>query len=195
MKNLYLNMTRHDVYATEIPLIVFLVISIINNDTADHIMKLYPLIIALSIGIIFIPIYFMRWVRISFDEIRCIGPFSGKDQTLISDNNRLSLTLTEDKRTRIELFGNSKDAVVYEWSKNDAPTEINLFRKKALGGIKIVKRILKHFGVSEADIENAVNADTYSSDYPLFTFNTVTIGEKKEYNLVFKEISNLQTDI
>lgn len=186
-------MTRHDVYMTEVPLIFFLVMAIINNNNADHIMKLYPLIIALSGIIIFIPIYFMRWIKISFEEIRCIGHFSGKDHVMISDNNRLSLTVTEDKRTKIELYGNSKDAVVYEWSRNDAPTEINLFRKKALGGIKTVKRILKHFDISETDIENAINNDTYTSDYPLFVFTSLTVGEKKEYNLIFKEISECPT--
>ena len=189
MKRIFLNTTRYDVYATEIPLIFFFVISIINNNKADHIMKLYPLIIVLSALIIFIPIYFMRWIKISFDEIRCIGAFSGKDHVIISSNNRLALSVTEDKRTKVELFGNTKDAIVYDWARNDAPSEINLFRKKAIGGEKTLKRILKAFEISSADVEAAFSSDAYEKDYPLFSFKASTVGEKKEYSIIFKEIN------
>ena len=65
MKGIAFFSSRLWVYLTELPVILLLVVAVRNNDAADNVGKLYPLIILLGAVIVFIAIYFFRGVIIS----------------------------------------------------------------------------------------------------------------------------------
>jgi len=138
----------------ELPPIALLIPAIIYNGTSDGLMKLYPLIIALSATVIFLALYIYKAVSISFEEIRCVGVFSSKEKAVIKQDRALVITLLKKNRIRLELFGKNNDGETsYAWLKDDEPCEINLFREKINGSAKRAKKILRYFGVEEEQIE------------------------------------------
>ena len=82
MKSVFLFSTKLKVFLIEIPPTVLLVPAIIYNNNVKTLMKLYPLIIALLGIIIFSAVYFFRAVKITNEEIRCVGPFSTSSNSL-----------------------------------------------------------------------------------------------------------------
>lgn len=186
MRNIFLFSTRSRVFLTEIPLVYLLIISILNNNNVDVLTKLYPLIIATSLLMIFIPIFFFRGVKISYDEVRDVGLFSEKNHCLINDENTLVMTVLPKNRIKIELFGCSNDTVTYQWLKDEEPRDINLFRARANGNEKTVMKILRYFDISDADIQSALDNTDFSSDYNNLRFIVKVTNELKEYHITFK---------
>lgn len=186
MKNIFLFSTRFRVFLTEIPLVFLLIISIVHNDNVDVLAKLYPLIIATSLLIVFIPFFFIRGVKISYDEVRTVGFFSTKEHCIINDSNTLRFTLLPKNRIKIELFGNSGDVVTYEWLKDEEARDINLFRARANGKESTLIRILRYFDIPDEDIENALNNNDFQSEYEEIEFSVKTENEVKEYSVKFK---------
>ena len=68
MKKITLFGTGWLMYLTELPLIALLLICINYNSGVETVFKLYPLIFALTGGIIFIFIYLYRTIDISYDN-------------------------------------------------------------------------------------------------------------------------------
>ena len=186
MRNIFLFSTRSRVFLTEIPLVYLLIISILNNNNVDVLTKLYPLIIATSLLMIFIPIFFFRGVKISYDEVRDVGLFSEKNHCLINDENTLVMSVLPKNRIKIELFGCSNDTVTYQWLKDEDPRDINLFRARANGNEKTMIKILRYFDISDADIQSALDNTDFSSDYNNLRFIVKVTNELKEYHIIFK---------
>ena len=78
MKSIYILSTKLLIYLMELPLIALLILAIAYNDHADGVFKFYPMQIVSILGMIFIFLYFLRFVKISTDEVRCKGIFSSK---------------------------------------------------------------------------------------------------------------------
>ena len=151
MKGIYLSGTRMAVFWTEIPLITLLVLSIIFNQYSDALYKLYPLIVFLSSAVVFCFIYFFRIIRISYDEIRYIGLFSGRDKAMVNEGKTVIIKNLRRGKFSIILFGHDGFAD-FDWLKKDEgeePVDIALFRGKGYGGKLAVRRILRYFGVDK----------------------------------------------
>ena len=165
MKGIYLSGTRLAVFWTEIPLVGFLVLSIIFNKYSEGLFKLYPLIVVLSAAVVFCFIYFFRLIRISYDEIRYIGIFSGRDKAMINEGKTLIIKQKRRGRFGIILFGHDGFAD-YDWLKKEdgeAPVDIALFRGRGYGGNGAVGRILRYFGVDKetaAELITVLNSKT-----------------------------------
>ena len=152
MKKLFFLSTRLRIFLIELPPVLLLIPSVIYNGNVDTLMKLYPLIAVLSGLIVFFFLYFFRGVMISFEEVKCIGPFSSKDKEFIKEGRTLTLTQLKRRRISIELSGiNTDGELTYAWLKNDEPVEINLFRAKANGSKKQILKILRYFGADISD--------------------------------------------
>ena len=93
MKNVYLFCTRIAVYLTELPVLILLWTAMRYNDRSEEIFKLYPLIVILSLAVIFILVYFFRLISVSRDEIRYLGIFSSRDSALITEGKTLVIKL------------------------------------------------------------------------------------------------------
>ena len=115
----------------------------------------------LALGMLFILVYFIKVISLSNDEIRAIAPFLSRDKAIINKDKTLIIKSISKTRILIELYGN-EPAPVFDWLKSDksyVPPDINLFREKALGGKGSAKRILKFFGLTDADAKMAVSSE------------------------------------
>ncbi len=163
MKNLLFLSTKPMLFWVEVPPIILLIPTVMFNSGVKTLMKLYPLMLALSALIIFFVFYLFRAVSISKKEIKCIGPFSSKDSSKIKSGRTLVITVMKRKRLKLELFGKNDDGEgSYAWLKNEEPCEINLFRASINGGVKTAEKIIRYFDndkntvSSEKDEENKI---------------------------------------
>ena len=172
---------------TEIPLIAVLVLSIIFNDRAGAFPKLYPLIIATSLGIAFIFIYLFKVIIISYEEIKIIGRFSSRDKAVINKGKTLILTLRERGRLIITLYGNDGERPAFDWAQGEdyTPVDINLFREKAEGGVRSARKILCYFEVPEVDIDAILTEDGFTGEYESFNLWTEKLEGKRNVYLKF----------
>lgn len=148
MKGIFLFCTKLKVYLIELPLMLMLGITIRLNGNADDIFKFYPLIIILSLGIIFIAIYFFRGVFLTVDEISDIGLFSKRESELIKKEGTLVLTIRRKGKMNIDLWDHS-DEPAFDWmKKEDDPTrDVRVYHRVAIAGRKTAVKILGLFGV------------------------------------------------
>ena len=188
MKGIYFFSTKLRVYLTELPLIALLVFAIIFNDKADTLFKLYPLITALILGIIFIFIYFLRFVKISTDEVRCIGLFTSRDSTALKKDRRLVITLKKHKRLLVEVFAIG-EAPLLDWVNPEEyrDSELNVFRAKTLGAKRSAKKLLSYFDIDESDFEKILDGESFEKEYEAITLFAITGENGKVISLKFNE--------
>lgn len=186
MKKTYLFCTKIWFYLCEIPPIVLLIISLLYNSDSTGLLKLFPLIIISSASIVFIFLYFFRMIIISFEEIKCIGAFSSKDSATINKEKSLIFTLSPGRKMIVRLYGNS-GAPGFDWAKNEdyEPTEIDLFREKAIGNMRSIERILSYFKVPDEDIKTLVRDDVYEKEYENFIVKKECVDNKTTVSIKF----------
>ncbi|MBO5879859.1 MAG: hypothetical protein J6Q68_04845 [Clostridia bacterium] len=190
MKKTYLFCTRIKLYLIEIPLIILLVLTCSYNSNAQHVFKLYPLIVFLSLGIIFILVYFFRVISLSFEEVRYHGLFSSRDHAPINKDKEVILTLRGKRRLTVELFGNDGKAPELDWIKDNENykiTDIYLFRGKAIAGKQKVKRILSYYGVDDEGRRAAIENDEFSADYEFVSLKSKKAEGVTEIRIKMKE--------
>ncbi len=187
MKGTVLSSTSPIMYATEIPVILLLAIVIKHNGNSGGPMKLYPLMIALIGAFIFIFIYLFRFISVSGEEIRSIGPFSTRDRALIDEGKTLTFTLRPHGKIRVELFGYD-DTPAFSWVKADERERkmVNLYRDRAVGGSRAVKRVLSYFDIPVSDIDTALSAD-FSREYENYELTSFVKDENRVISLTFFE--------
>ena len=146
MKKLFFLITKPYAFWVMLPPIIFLIPAVYFNESVKTMMKLYPLIIALSLLTVFFAFYLFRAVLISSKGIKCIGTFSSKEKAEIKPERTLVITVLKRKRLKLEIFGKNDDTDSgYAWLKNEEPTEINLFRATVNGVVKSAKKIIRYF--------------------------------------------------
>ena len=188
MKKLLFFSTKPRVFWVELPPIILLIPSIIFNSKVNTLMRLYPLIFALSGITIFFALYFYRAVSLSYEEIKCIGLFSTKDKAVIKEDRALVITFLKKRRVRLEVFGKNDDGEgSYSWLRNDEPAEINLFRAKINGGTNQAKKILRYFKVDEAMIDEISECNGAEFDSAELSVSTKSTDELKEIRIYFKK--------
>jgi hypothetical protein len=188
MKSIFLFSSRLRVYITEFPPVALLIVSIIFNNKAENLLKLYPLIIVLSALVIFIGIYFFRGVLIKKEEVRAVGFFSTREKAVIKKERALVITVLPKKKLRIELFGDGKDGLnTYTWLKEEEQREINLFRAKGIGKAKKAKKILSFFNINDEHIQKAFEGDKFSVEYEKLIFSSSIRDESRVLRIYFKE--------
>lgn len=188
MKKLYLYCTRLRIYWVLIPIIAVLTVAICVNPQIEGYAKLYPLIIICSGGILFTLIYLFRMIEISYQEIRYIGRFSSRDSAEITEGKTIVLLPESHGVIKIRLMAEDTLPELSWMNNNDGkPRIVCMFRGKAYGGKRNIKRILKFFGVTEADIEKYINESEYSKEYENVDVRTF-IGdtERKEIHITVK---------
>lgn len=165
MKKLFIFSTKLYYYLTLIPLALLLAATIYANSNATGLMKLYPLIILTAGAIVFVILFFLRGIMLTYDDARCVGPFSRKDHA--SFKKDYSLVITELRRGRllVEVYGFvDEGGIGYDWYDVTDVAEINLLRARTNGGRRTIKRILQYYGFDPEDVENALTANEYSAE-------------------------------
>lgn len=186
MKKTFLFCTKIWFYLSEIAPIALLLLAVSYNDNMKDGFKLYPLIFFSVACIIFIFLYFFRMIIISKEEIRSVGLFSSRDMAVIEKDTTLILTVLKNNKLRVELNGKSKMPDL-SWAKKEsfAPTDINLYREKAIGGKSAVNRVLKYFGISLEDAKSLLNSECFSCVYDYFEASVTTEDEIRRICIKF----------
>ncbi len=189
MKKITLFGTGWLMYLTELPLIALLLICINYNSGVETVFKLYPLIFALTGGIIFIFIYLYRTIDISYDMIRAGGRFSSREKAIITKGKTLLITMYTRGKLKIELFGYDEKPPMLDWAIDEdyQNIEVNLFRDRAVGGAASVRRVLKFFDVPDEDIEALLEADNFAKSYKSIELSSERKNEIKEIRINFTE--------
>ena len=189
MKSLYMLSTKLRVYLIELPLFVILTFAIHYNDQSEDLLKFYPLIAVLILGIIFIDVYFFRGVSLSHEEIRTFGPFAAKDNAILKKDKVLVITLRPGRKINLSVWGND-GTPAFDWQTEQEAAEgiLRQFSCKVIGGQRLAKRILKFFTVSPEALCTLVENDgeSYENDCVLVT------TERK--NELFEISVKLKTD-
>ena len=167
MNSVYLLKMRLWAFLIEIPLMTLLTICWSMNSEVDGLLGLYPLIIALSGGIVFMAVYLFRLVEISWEEIRDIGLFTRRDNGLVSKGRTLELRLKAHGVVGITLMGHDGEYAGYDWLKPEdgAPIDIALYRGNAYGGKSAIKKLLCYFGASVDEASALVEMDTARAEF------------------------------
>ena len=188
MKFLFFLSTRLRVFLTEIPPIILLMVAIIYNSAVDSPFKLYPLMVVLCALIFFIPIYFLRGVFISYEEVRCVGFFSSKEKAIIKEGRMLVLTQLSKKKVRIELFSKNNDGEAsYAWLADEESVFVNVFRARVNGKEGVIKRTLRYFEIEEDVIADALEKEDFSVELDKVKVMTDVENESKKVIVYFKE--------
>ena len=192
MNYVFLFCSKLRVYLTEVPVLILLAIALRYNESSDELLKLYPLVIFLSLAVIFIAVYFFRAILISNSEIRLIGAFSSQDSADIAKDRMLTLTPVGGHSIRVELIGGADEEPAFEWMReeNSAHRDISLFRGKAIGGTGAIRRVLAHFGMPEGD---SFSEDGYSFENDNVIISTEVKDGNNVYVIKFKNDINGET--
>lgn len=188
MKKLYLYCTRLRIYWVLIPIIFILVTAIIINPNIEGVIKLYPLILVSFVGLVFTIIYLFRMIEISYQEIRYIGRFSSRDSADITEGKTLILLPERRGVIRIKLMA-IDTLPELSWMQNGdgKPRVVCMFRGKAYGGNRNLRRILRFFGVDDADFDKIITSTEFSNDYETVDVKTlVNENEQKEIHIKIK---------
>ena len=172
-------------YFIEVPPIILLVISCIYTGRVDKPFGLIPLILALCAFIIFIFLFFLRYISLSFSEVKCMGPFSSRDRAVINEGKKLIFTLKKGGRIDVALFGNDGMPPMYDGL--DTPIDIYLFRGKAIGGRAALSRVLTCYGVSKSDLLHIFKNDSFSADYAYVSLESLIKDDIRVITLTIKE--------
>ena len=171
------------VFLTELPIMALLVVCWRFNDKVDNLLGLYPLMIALMALIIYLAFYFFRLIEVSWEEIRDIGLFTRRDDAVISDGTALTILIGKRGRMSLALL-DAKCTSPYDWVKpTDKPHELAMYRGSAVGGAKAAKRILKYFGVSDADVEAVISGSAFKAEYKYSTVSAEDGNEGREIRI------------
>ena len=167
MNSVYLLKMRLWAFLIEIPLMTLLMICWSMNDQVDELFKLYPLIIALAAGIIFMAVYLFRLVEISWEEIRDIGFFTRRDNGLVSKGRIIELRLKAHGVVGITLMGHDGEYAGFDWMRPEdgAPADIALYRGNAYGGKRAIGKLLRYFGADESQIAGLIEMEITKADF------------------------------
>ena len=174
-------------YLTELPLLALLIVAICYNGAAEGFLKLYPLIIAIILGMVFILIYLFRLVAISTEEVRSVGPFSSRDRAVINEGKTLILTLLSGGRMRVELYGNDGTPPMLDWAQNEEHEllDIYLYRDKAIGGKRTAARVLRYFEVPSDEAREIVESEKLFREYDAFNISVEKLDDATEISIKF----------
>lgn len=187
MKNIYLFCSKPWVYLTEIPVIILFWIAFKFNDKADGVLKFYPLMAVSACAIIFIMLYFFRYISVNNDEIRCQGLFSSKDNVLIQENRNLIITIHPHSNLKLEVYADASEAPAFDWmtASDVAHRDVCIFRAKATGGKRAVSRVLDFFTLPKDEIPSAFD-DGFKFENEVIKVSTKQENEVSKIKINFK---------
>ena len=167
MKKLYMLSTKLWVYLIELPLLLLLCIASQLNSITESLLKFYPLITVLIMGMFFIFIYFLRGASLSYEEIRTWGLFSTRDSALISKDKTLYITLRPRRKINLSLWGND-GTPAFDWQTEEDLNQglLRQFSCNVIGGKRRAKKILKFFTVEKEVLTALVQneGENYEND-------------------------------
>ena len=128
-------------------------------------------------------------ITITHEEIKAVGLFSSKESVVINKDKTLVMTLSKRNKMVIRLRGNS-GTPAFSWAKpiDYKSQEIDLFREKAVGNARTIKKVLSYFEVPTEDINSLTNQHEFRKNYDSFI-----VSKSKEDNQITVSIKITNT--
>ncbi len=190
MKRLYFLCTKPWIYLSEIPLLLFLVFAIILNPKSDGVWKLYPLIITLIIGMLFILVYFFKVLILTTDELNLFSVFTERDSATLNKGKTLIIGRISPTRIKVCVFGNDGKPPQFDFIKvgeDFTPIDIFLLRAKALGGNGKLIRIMRYFELPDETARKLTEGDGEFESDILRVTSTACASGYQEIKITFKK--------
>ena len=197
MNKTYIYATPLWMYLTELPIIFVLTLAIIHNPSAEGMAKLYPLIGLCVLALIFVNLYLFRMVRISMAEVRDIGRFSPRDNGKLAAGSSIRIIPTRHGRVKIQVYGDA-GLPELDWMRDQTtdPEVICMYRGRAEGGSRAVKKALKYFHIPESDIANIIDTNDFHGEYEECVIDTlINFENQKEYRITMRRTIEELTDL
>ena len=189
MKKTYIYATPIWLYLTELPIIFVLTLALIHNPSAVGMAKLYPLISLCVLALVFMNLYLFRMVRISMAEVRDIGRFSPRDNGKLAAGSSIRIIPTRHGRVKIQVYGDA-GLPELDWMRDQTtdPGVICMYRGRAEGGSRAVKKAMRYFHIPDTDIDEMLATEGFHREYGECTVDTLTDFEgRKEYRITLNK--------
>lgn len=187
MKKKHLFCTKIWFYLTEIPLGFALYVATYYNFSFGDPWRHVPLMAILFLTMVFIGIYFFRFITVSFEEVRYRGLFSSRDSAMINKDKTLIITMRRHCKLGIHLWGNDGRPPLYDALKGEGSIDIYLFRGKTVGGKRTVRSLLRYFEIPDSDIELVLCEEKHSAETENISLTSEKIEDIREIRLKFKK--------
>ena len=195
MKKIFLFSTKIYYFWALLPLIILFVSCIYLNNEVDGILKLYPLMTVTTGAIVFVLLFLIRGIQLTYDDARCVGIFSKKDYARLEKDYSLVITKLRHGRLLVEIYGFvDENGIGYDWYKEeDIKAEINLLRARTNGGFGTIKKILLYYGIEESEAKKIIsdpNSFTETKDVTVVSAVNEENG-LRSFRFTFKSLYNI----
>jgi hypothetical protein len=174
------------------PLFVFILCLIYHPRTTTKI-GLFPLEFAMLAVIAFSIMFFVRTVRISYEEVRMTGIFSDHDHMDLVLGREVILVRYPHNNLGIYVYGEDLSEEAF-WLLNEKPKEHILMRARAVGGERAVKRVLLYFGISEEIAQEVLSKPDCKHEDEYVDVTTLTVDEKPVVRIHLKKEFEVEED-
>ena len=193
MKKIHLFCTKWWYFLVTLPPLFVFILCLIYHPRTTSKIGLFPLEFAMIAVIAFSVMFFIRTVRISFEEVRMTGIFSDHDHMDLVLGRELVLVKYPHNTLGIYVYGEDLSEESF-WLLNEKPKAHILMRSHALGGDGAIRKTLLYFGVSEEVAQAALSEvdKTYEGEY--VDVSTLIVDEKKVVRILLKKEFEIEED-
>ncbi len=185
MKKLFYFSVHPLTFLTAIPPAVLLWLATRYNDVMTIPGKLYPLMVALSLWIIFTFIYFFRGLLLCDSSFLAIGPFSSHGSAAILVGKTVILRKCPHGVKKIEVLGSDGETAL-DFLKDREPQEISQMRETFYAPDGAILRIAALFGVPKETADAALSADTFREETEDYLLSAEKMNEIREIRITVK---------
>ena len=181
MKKVILFATKPWYFLVSLPPLFVFVLCLIFHSRADGKLGLIPLALAMVGVVVFTVLFFLRTVKITNEELRETGIFSGGERMDLLLGRELILVRYPHGNLGVYLYGEDNSEEQF-WLLCEKPKAHVLMRARAIGASRSIGRVLTFFGVDADQIEALSSTEglSYEGEF----VNVVTQSENE--NLVVR---------
>ena len=176
MKKIHLFATKPWYFLVTLPPIFVFVLCLVYHPNAEGKLGLIPLALMMVGVVVFSVLFFFRTIRISNEEIREIGVFSGGEHMDLTLGREVILVRYPHASLGVYVFGED-GAEEQFWLLNEKPKEHILMRSRAVGGSRSIARVLSFFGVDANRIPSLCTTEGLSFEGEFVSVTTLIENE------------------
>ncbi len=193
MKKIHLFATKPWYFLVTLPPIFVFVLCVIYHPRAGGDLGLLPLEFIMVGVVIFSVFFFWRTVRISYEEVRLTGIFSGHDRMDLTLGRELIVVLRPHGNLGVYVYGEDRAEEEF-WLLNEKPKEHILMRARAVGTKGSLKKILAFFQVEEEYLDELCTKADITREFEYVDVTTLIEEEKFVVRIKLKREFDIEED-
>lgn len=186
MKKIHLFATKPWYFLVTVPPIFVFVLCLVYHPNATGKLGLIPLALMMVGVVIFSVLFFFRTVRISNEEVREVGIFSGGEHMDLMLGREVILVKYPHSSIGVYVYGED-GAEEQFWLLNEKPKEHILMRSRAIGGSRSIARVLTFFGVESEKLEALSTTEGLTHESEFVTVTTLIENENLVVRIKIKK--------